>query len=347
MYFAWVTPAVMLLIYRRLGLDPPWRILTVLLLLGFASYFPFLLTGYEFAEVGSVRLPVSISISTSSLIAWYFAVAHYRRARRASSQAPGRPFFDAAFVLLVLASLGAWALGIVQAIDPENPVWFQTALHLFLDGFALGWLLLGVLGLALPGSVDEFTAADAARLHRSWVLLCVGLPSVFLLGIYPDLLPAGVRIVGSAGAIASAGGLLLFVSVRAPTVTSAWRLPLAFLPLLALALIGLSVPQVALWGIASGLRIPYLHLLLLGVVSPGLVAAAVDAWGEGAVPGWRVFHAMVVALLLSLLPVTGLWPSLLGGSWTGWAATFGAAAPAVGVGWMLFVGRRRPWPHRP
>ncbi|NNE71341.1 MAG: hypothetical protein HKN29_13385, partial [Rhodothermales bacterium] len=148
MYFAWVTPALVLLIYRRLGLDPPTRILAVLLVLGFASYVPFLLTGYAFAQMGSMRLPISISISTSALIAWYFAVAHYRRARRTSPNAFGRPFFDAAFALLVLASLGAWGLGIIQAIDPPNPVWFQTSLHLFLDGFAMGWLMLGVLGLA-------------------------------------------------------------------------------------------------------------------------------------------------------------------------------------------------------
>ncbi|NNE71156.1 MAG: hypothetical protein HKN29_12440, partial [Rhodothermales bacterium] len=156
----------------------------------------------------------------------------------------------------------------------------------------------------------------------------------------PELLPSGVRIVGSAGAIASAIGILLFWRSRIGSATAAWRLPLGLLPLLALALFGLAHPGVAIWGISQGLRVPYLHLLLLGIVTTGLVAGAVDAWGEDGVPGWRVFQVMVVVLLLTLLPTTGLWPALLGGAWTGWAAVGGSAALTIGAGWMLIGGRR-------
>ena len=47
------------------------------------------------------------------------------------------------------------------------------------------------------------------------------------------------------------------------------------------------VDPAALAEAIAGLRIPYLHWLLLGFITLGLVSAAQEKWGEEAIPGRR------------------------------------------------------------
>ena len=63
------------------------------------------------------------------------------------------------------------------------------------------------------------------------------------------------------------------------------------------------------------MRIFYLHVLLLGFVTLGLVVAAREAWGSAAVSGYRWLVFAVLALLLSLVPLTGFWPNAWRGRW--------------------------------
>jgi hypothetical protein len=222
----------------------------------------------------------------------------------------------------------------VQAIRPDNPVWFAATLHLFLDLFADGWLVLAVLGFA----VDACAPADArSKLRWSWRLLVAGLPVMFLLSIPMDLLPPAVRLVGSVGAIVSAAGLVIFLAALGRSAWRApmWRLPLALLALKALVHVGLALPATAQWGLSAGLRIPYLHVVLLGAVTLGLLAAAHDTWGPSAVRGWPVVHGSVVLLLASLMPLTGLWPAAWSGRWVLWAALGGALAPTLAMTALL------------
>lgn len=103
-----------------------------------------------------------------------------------------------------IASLGAWGLGVVQAVEPENPFWFAAVLHLFLDLFAGGWLLMAVLGLAC--AVTECDESPALR--GGFVVLVAGLPVTFLLGVPVDLVPAGLRWLGGGGGVLAGLGRL-------------------------------------------------------------------------------------------------------------------------------------------
>jgi hypothetical protein len=125
-----------------------------------------------------------------------------------------------------------------------------------------------------------------------------------------------------------------------------WRLPLALLVLKALMHVGLAVPATAQWGLGAGLRIPYLHVVLLGVVTLGLLAAAKDTWSAAAVPGWSVVHGSVVVLLVSLMPLTGLWPGVWSGRWVLWAALGGALAPTLAMA-ALLVRSAHQWMRTP
>ena len=346
MYFGWVTPAIMAMLAQRLPASRRMRqLIYALLVLAGLAYVPFLLYGYGLAAIGSLRLPLSVILATANMIGWYVFAALYVRKRSALGSTPARWFWDAALAFLVIASLGAWGLGLVQALRPDNPVWFVATLHLFLDLFADGWLVLAVLGFV----VDACTPIGArSRLRWSWHLLVGGLPVMFLLSIPMDLLPPAVRLVGSIGALASAAGLAIFLHAlggrawRAPM----WRLPLALLVLKAIFHVGLAIPAAAQWGLDAGLRIPYLHVVLLGVVTLGLLAAANDTWGASAVRGWSMVHGSVVLLLVSLIPLTGLWPAAWAGRWVLWVALGGALAPTLAMAILLGRSTRR-WMRSP
>lgn len=68
----------------------------------------------------------------------------------------------------------------------------------------------------------------------------------------------------------------------------------------------------ARWAQGAGLRIPYLHVFLLGFVILGLVEAARRAYipGRSDIPTWPLYLGVAV-LLVTLLPVTSLWPDAL------------------------------------
>lgn len=332
MYFGWVTPAIMALLAKRL---PPSRrlkrIIYTLLCLAGLAYVPFLLYGYGLTPIGSARLPLSVILATANMIGWYAFVWIYVRKRTAIDDMEARRFWDASLAFLVISSLGAWGVGLVQALEPGNPVWFAASLHLFLDLFADGWLLMAVLGFAVAALPTD----ARPTLHRSWRLLVMGLPVTFLLGISPSLLPGPARLIGSIGAVGSAVGLVLFLGVMGRTAwkrrARIWYLPLGFLALKTTMQTGLAIPPIARWGLDAGLRIPYLHVVLLGVVTLGLLAAAKYTWSAAAVPGWRWIGGSVVILLASLLPLTDLWPAAWSGTWILWGALGGALAPVIAM----------------
>lgn len=341
MYFGWVTPAIMAMLAQRLPTSRRMKqVIHTLLILAGLAYVPFLLYGYGLAAIGPLRLPLSVILATANMIGWYVFAVLYVRKRSALASSAARWFWDAALVFLVVASLGAWGLGLVQALRPENPIWFAATLHLFLDLFADGWLVMAVLGFA----VDACTPTNArSHLRWSWRLLVSGLPVMFVLSIPLDLLPPAIRLVGSLGAIASAAGLVLFLHTLGRTAWRApmWQLPLALLAFKAVVHVGLAVPAIAQWGLGAGLRIPYLHVVLLGVVTLGLLAAARSTWGPSAVPGWPAVSGSVVLLLASLLPLTRLWPVFWSGPWVLWAALGGALAPTLAMAALLARCARR------
>ena len=342
MYFGWVTPALMALIATHSPAAERLKsVIHAVLVLAVLAYPPFLLYGYGLAAVGSARLPLSVMLAGLNILAWYAFAFFYIRQRQDVRPRHARAFWDAALALLVIASLGAWGLGLVQALRPDSPFWFAAALHLFLDLFADGWLLVGVLGLAAATMVSS----ESALLRRGRWLLVAGLPVTFLLGMPVHLVPAGVRLVGSAGSVLSGVGLLCVAAAlwRAAEAEArgVWAVPLGLLVVKAVAQLGLSVPALAAWAYGAGLRILYLHVLLLGVVTLGLLAAARQVWGRGAALGRRYVTAAVLFLLVALLPLTALWP-LTTGRWVLYAAILGALAPVVAMAVLLAHMARQP-----
>lgn len=348
MYFGWVTPALMALVATRLPdlTGRPlsaWvsRVIGATLVVALLAYFPFLLYGYQPAEIAGRRLPIAVIAAGLNILAWYAFAGLYAGATWGVPRGAPLRLWDAALGFLGLASMGAWGRGVLVALEVDDPFWAAASVHLFLDLFADGWLLLALLGLLYAA----YPAAEGRGGGR-WGprLIVCGLPLTFLLGIWSSLVPSALRLVAGAGGILVAFGL--FGSLRAlwPPARSgrgeAWRLPLIFLAIKAVALLGISLPLVARWGERVGLRVPYLHWMLLGFVTLGLVAAARDVWGEDAVRGWRGMQTAVVLLLATLFPLTALWPATLAGRWVLVVAAWAALGPVVvGVGMAIHLWR--------
>lgn len=336
MYFAWVTPALMSLIAARLpvltGRSLPRRMLWaigIVLVLGLLSYPPFFLWGYAPAVIGGSRLPFSIVISTLNLFGWYFYIFAYRLATRGVSRSRPLKLWNAALVFLIAASLGAWARALLSALKIEDAFLSAAAVHLFLDLFSNGWAVLALLGLAYAAR------PELSRRQTGWEdpLLFLGLPLSFLLGAPVDLVPVDLRTLAGIGGLLASAGLLLHLRLLWPhfrgSFLGGWRAPLAFLLLKAVLDAAASLAPLARWGEAMGLRVFYLHLLLLGFVTLGIVYDGLALW-PGRASRFRPWMSWsILALLLSLLPLTGLWPAALGGVWRLWAAFLFSLAPVL------------------
>lgn len=347
MYFGWATPALMALILaavpqmtgRATGARAP-TLLAAAFAAALLAYPAFLLFGYRPAQVGGAQLPVATIAAGLNILVWYgFIVSYWRFTRGVARYLPIR-LWDAALAFLFLSSLGAWGLAVSTIAGMESPVVASALTHLFLDLFADGWFLLAVLGLAcfaLPATATS----KAARAGEN--LLVAGLPLTFLLSVSAGALPSSVRALVGLSAIVAATGLLsllyaLLCALRAVSSTSQrglWGTAIFFLALKALAFLVVSMPAGARWSLSMNLHISYLHWLLLGGITVGLLAAARRQWGAHAVTSWRPFLLTIIILLVSLLPLTRLWPAPLSGRWTLEVAAWAALGPLLGATLML------------
>lgn len=351
MFFSWVTPAIIALMAAQLPrltgrpLGSGFRrIIPVLIGLGLLAYVPFLLYGYRSASIGSVNLPLAVIAATLSVLAWYVFAAVYFRQVWGAPRTRALWLMNAAVIFLLLATIGVIGMPIATRFGVENPVWSFAFTHIFLDLFSEGWFVLAVLGLAYAAMPD---ASQHPWARVSGDLLAAGLPLVFLLFLPVTMVPPSLRWVGSAaGLLVIIGTLGNVAALWRSTGRSAgggiWRVPLVYLAAKALAQLGLLLPATAQWLEIARARVPYLHLLLLGFVTLGLFAAAQQRWG---VAGRRWMVAAVTVLVLSLLPLSGLWPPGLGGLWALHAAAWAALGPVIVALAVLATDRRTAEPR--
>lgn len=336
MYFGWVTPALMALISARLPVFvkrplPPTIPRTIGLTLIFAllAYVPFLLFGYRSASVGQRSLPLSVMAAGLNVIGWYLFAWHYWRYTRGAVRLLPLRLWDTAVLFMLFASLGGWGLPLLTLLRIENPLWSMAFTHLFLDEFAEGWFVLAVLGLLYARQPQ---ASQHPLAQRSHDLMLIGLPVLFILGIPTHLLNTPLRLIGGLGALLVGLGLWGHLRVLGQSARIN-RIPLFFLGLKATALLIIILPQAARWAEQAGLRISYLHWLLLGFISLSIMATAQAEWAS--VKGNRLFTAGVIGLILTLLPLTQLWPAAWRGRWVLSAAGWGALLPVLAALVML------------
>jgi hypothetical protein len=338
MYFGWVTPALMTLIVAQVrprATRPLPRLLLVAIglsiLFGLLAYLPFLLYGYRPALLGGRTLPLSVMASALNVIGWYLFAWQYWRWTRGLPRFLPLHIWDTAVLFMLLATLGVWGLPLLTAFQVDSILLSIGLTYLFLETFGNGWLLLGVLGLLYA---VHPTAAQDPRAARSHDRMIWGLPMLFLLGMPTHLLTWPLQLLGGLSGLLVAWGLWGHLRLLWPGA-GLWRWPLVFLALKAVTVAVVIIPPVARWAEISGLRVPYLHWLLLGWISLGLLVAARDM-GLTAVSRWLGwFIGAVIVLQLSLLPLTGLWPPAWSGRWALQFAAIVAWGPVLAAAGML------------
>jgi hypothetical protein len=349
MFFGWATPALMsllaLTVERRTGrsMRGIGPVLVLVLILAMMAYPPFLLWGYTPATLGDARLPLSVMAAGFNVLGWYAFAAIYVRATLGVERDAILRIFDLAVLLLVFSTVGAWGLPIAQAFGVDSAALTAVLTHLFLDTFSEGWFVLGVLGLAYA------SAAEAGRPPVLWPVLVAGVGIPFA---FASALPAGFvtplwQGLGSFSGATVALGLLGATAVLwrqrgACRLALLWRVALALLVLKAVGQFAVAVAPGAGWAELHGLRILYLHLMLLGFATLGLFAAAEAEFRAIGHAGLLAMAVAVAVLITTLVPLTHLWPDTLIGTWTLYAAAIGTL-PTVFVG-ICVLGRVLFWP---
>lgn len=335
MMFSWVTPVLFLLIGRSVARTPEEhtrfrRTAWWALGLGILSYPLFLTYGYGLARIGQSELPLAAMASGLNMLVWYVFVGLYAGATRGVERDRALRMWDTAATFLVLASLGAWGISVVTMAGVESMRWPVALTHLFLEYFTLGWLVAAVVGLWYGRSDRAVSAAESGALFRvALVLFLVSTAFSHIAGMPRSLVPDGLVLPARVAGAMVGLSLILFVldSAGRPVCAghvSRW---------MALALgVGLSIFSMMpgrWWADVHPLRIMYVHLVLLGVVSTALVGAVARSSGNG----WSVwiFHAAVVGLLATLVPTTHFWPAAWRGAWVYDALFAGALLPVASV----------------
>lgn len=340
MLMGWVTPAVMTLMaatWHRISINGFYTIkpagtktrLTIWLswLLAMLCFQPFLAHGYKSYDIGFATMPLAPILSGFAMVAWYgfaaaYAHATWKRPRTAALRA-----FDISVILLVISSFGAWAEGALIGAGVKDPFWLAIMIHFFVDVFGDGWLIFATLGLMYARDDSPMTP----RLRAANTLMIAGLSTLYFLALPGRLSTPTMQYLASAGALLYGLGLLGHLRTL-HSLTNARRnirIALALLTLKAAAMLLAGLPFIARWAEQNGLRLLYLHVVFLGFVSLTLISLARETFGTNAFHFPRAIQFGVLAVLISLIPLTGLWPVALAGRWMLYTAAIAAAIPLV------------------
>ncbi len=165
MFFGWgVIPPLLILLKKPAGYpgrQPQTQtkaVFILILLFAVFSHPSFLLFGYKSALLGNKKIPLSIIISTVSMILWYFPAYRFFRLARLP------------FAFLALSTAGAWGLAVLQAAGTDAPVIRDLLKHLFLSWFMFGWLIPVLLDVSIPASGQPKKFRNIYQLIRKRIL---------------------------------------------------------------------------------------------------------------------------------------------------------------------------------
>ncbi len=332
MLMGWATPALMALMAQRWPAEGGRRVDTSVCIMGWtawgfaaASVPPFLLYGYDSVAIGSAEVPLAAILSGLAIFAWYGFAAVYFGANRGVERTAAMRLWDIALGALVVSSAGAWAVAALMMAGVDSVLWESVTVHFFVDLFGAGWLLVGTLGVLRADVAVE----DSMNERIGRILVGSAVAFVFLVGLPRAYTPEVWPLLGSAAAGLCAAGLLLIAQrIWSRTDLWGWR-ALLFLFLTTGMLAAVAIPPLADWGLRSGMRLFYLHVSFAGFVTLGLVVAAHRSWGRAAT-GMRIWWLVALSVLLvSMIPLTGLWPSEYRGDWVYHAVFVGAVVATV------------------
>ena len=311
MFFNWICPPIMAWMAvavteknDKAALRSFVPCIYTMIVLGFLSYPFFLLYGYHSVAIGSASLPLAAIISGLIMITWYWFAWLYYRERQISSRSLSFTLFDAALIALIISSLGAWGVSVFQFTAIDSPLISSAMTHFFLGVFTEGWVVLGILGIMWAKfDLPKFS------FHSGWlwIPLLFGSMLVFPFSLNRAIITPEMHITANIGLIliAISLSLNLFLMVKQKQLAGFIWKTVALIITVKIIFQIMAVLPLDIWPGEHGLRVLYLHLLLLGLASIVLVQAFHLNRHNSA----KVFFVIAVLLvLISLLFISGYWP---------------------------------------
>lgn len=321
MFFNWISPPIMAFMIdkifkQRSNLsDSQLRAevksvhfcLYTMLFLGFLSYPFFLLYGYQSVSVGSAQLPLAAIISGFVMITWYWFIMIYIRNRKHCKSHLPILFFDSALLALVISSLGAWGVSVFQFTAADSALMSSALTHFFLSLFTEGWAILGILGILWSKAGSDLKINDTNWL---WVPILLGAMLVFPFSLTQSLLSPLMIWTAKIGTLMIALSLILnvfFLSKTGLFRGFLWK-SIGFFLLLKILFQIIAILPLDIWPGEHGVRVFYLHLILLGLVSVIIFTVynqKVHNYPE------ILFTGSTWLVIISLAMISGYWPPQL------------------------------------
>lgn len=339
MFFNWISPPLMAWMVSLLGEQSDVPVdhkkyktcLYTMLVLGLLAYPFFLLYGYRSTSIGSADLPIAAILSGIIMITWYwFAWLYYMDRKKAADTLP-ISIFDGALVALLISSLGAWGVSIFQFSGTHNPLVSSALTHFFLGVFTEGWAILGVLGIIWSYHDKLILPFKTGWL---WKPLLLGSLLLFPLSLNQSLVTPIMMISAKTGLLL----VVISLSLHLYTFVCSRKFQ-GFICNFILILLGvkivfqfIAILPLDIWPGEHGLRILYLHLLLLGFVSLTFIKTMQKKDQEMIN---NFFAGAVLMVLLSLVVISGYWPVWLTPSAPYYWVMVIAILPALPAGWLL------------
>jgi hypothetical protein len=256
------------------------------------------------------------NVSGFVMIGWYIFMVGYLIHRAKTSIDKRNIWYESALVMLFVSSLGAWCVGLSQLVNFENPLLLKALTHFFLSTYTEGWIVLIVLGFIAKNL--EIKRADYLVSPTVLVaLIALGAPLTFPYGISASFIDGQLLFFARLGGIMISISILMYIYsiVRNDlSVKQFWKWPISFLAIKSVMQIIASISPPELWMSDMGIRILYLHVLLLGAFTTSMVIYICRDFVVYKTHVYAVFISISI-VLMSLVLSTNFWPSSLKGLW--------------------------------
>ena len=278
-----------------------------MLFLGFLSFPLFLVYGYHSVAIGTANLPLAAIVSGLVMLNWYWFARLYYSNRKGAPSTLSMSFFDGALLALIISSLGAWGVSVFQFTNVDSPLTASAMTHFFLTVFTEGWAVLGILGI-IWSQIQDKESLITITPGWLWIPILFGSMMVFPFSLTQTMITPLMLSAAKAGLVLIVLSLSLnvWLLIKSKELNGfLWKSVIALL-ILKILLQSLAILPVDIWPGEHGLRVLYLHMLLLGFVSITLFESFHPSRNWFAKV---LFTTSVFLVVISLINISGYWPA--------------------------------------
>lgn len=223
----------------------------------------------------------SIIFSTSSIIlSFIFGIIYWKDLNRLISGIEAQRWLKAAIIFNMVSSLGAFGLSVMMINHVVQEKWYLASVYFFLHFQYNGWFFFALMGLIVGFLFNDVVEKKLLLVFRLFVFAC---PAAYFLSALWLPIPVWIYIVVIISAIVQCLGWIFFLKILLKYRNiSKEKVSMPSRRILIIAAFALSIKLVLQLGsvypplskLAFGYRpivIGYLHLVLLGVISLGIL----------------------------------------------------------------------------